>query len=86
MTPLAGRRRYRIIFRGECRQLLAGIDEDLVIETREGWTCVTASVRDESEFYGLLDRFHEFALHIVSLDELDADVLSAQAFSGDHQG
>jgi hypothetical protein len=86
MTALTGRRRYRIIFRGECGQLLAGINEDFVIETRQGWTCVTASVRDESEFYGLLDRFHEFALHIVSLDELDADVLRAQAFSGDHQG
>jgi hypothetical protein len=27
-------------------------------------------VRDESELYGLLDRFHELALHIVSLHEL----------------
>ena len=57
-----------------------------MIETRQGWTCVTASVRDESEFYGLLDRFHEFALHIVSLNELDADVLRRRRFPGDHQG
>jgi hypothetical protein len=27
-------------------------------------------VRDESEFYGLLDRFQDLALHIVHLDEL----------------
>jgi hypothetical protein len=30
-----------------------------------------ASVRDESELYGLLDRLHELTLHIVSLNELD---------------
>jgi hypothetical protein len=64
----------------------AGIHDDLVIETRGGWTCVTASVRDESEFYGLLDRFQEFALRIVSLNELGADVLRTRAFSRDHQG
>jgi hypothetical protein len=75
MTPPTGRCRYRIILRGECSQLLTGVLDDLLIETRRGWTCVTASVRDESEFYGLLDRFQEFGLHIVSLNELGADVL-----------
>jgi hypothetical protein len=34
-----------------------------------------ASVRDESELYGLIDRLQEFALHIVSLNELGPDVL-----------
>jgi hypothetical protein len=78
MTPPTGRR-YRIILRGECGQLLTGIGGDLLVEARRGWTCVTAWVRDESEFYGLLDRFEEFALHIVSLNELGADVLPAPA-------
>jgi hypothetical protein len=82
MSTPAGRRRYRIIIRGECCQLLAGAGEDLLIETFRGWTCVTASVRDESEFYGLLDRFEEFALHIVSLSELGADVLRPRAAVG----
>jgi hypothetical protein len=79
MTPPADRRRYRIILRGQCSQLLAGVFDDLLIETCRGWTCVTASVRDESEFYGLLDRFQEFALHIVSLNELGADVLRTRS-------
>jgi alkylhydroperoxidase/carboxymuconolactone decarboxylase family protein YurZ len=71
MTPPAGsRRRYRIILRGECRHLLTGILDGLLVETCRGWTCVMASVRDESELYGLLERFQEFALHIVSLNEL----------------
>jgi alkylhydroperoxidase/carboxymuconolactone decarboxylase family protein YurZ len=71
MTPTAGpRRRYRIILRDECRHLLTGILDEALIATCRGWTCVVASVRDESELYGLLERFQEFALHIVSLNEL----------------
>lgn len=62
--------RYRIVLRGECRTLLAGILDGAQIESAHGQTCVTASVRDESEFYGLLDRLQDLALHIVRLDEL----------------
>jgi hypothetical protein len=75
MTLPTGRRRYRIIVRGECGQLLAGVGDDLLVEARRGWTCVTAWVRDESEFYGLLDRFADLALWPVSLIELGADHL-----------
>jgi alkylhydroperoxidase/carboxymuconolactone decarboxylase family protein YurZ len=80
MTPSAGpRRRYRIILRGECKHLLTGMLDGLLVQTCRGWTCVIASVRDESELYGLLERFQEFALHIVSLNELphgpEADAL-----------
>ena len=74
-TPAGPRRRYRIILRDECKQLLTGILDEVSIESYRGWTCVMASVRDESELYGLLERFQEFALHIVSLNELGADVL-----------
>jgi hypothetical protein len=71
MTPPAGScRRYRIILRGECQHLLTGILDGLLVENGRGWTCIMASLRDESELYGLLDRFHELSLHIVSLNEL----------------
>jgi alkylhydroperoxidase/carboxymuconolactone decarboxylase family protein YurZ len=71
MTAPAGpRRRYRIILRGECKHLLTGAGDELLIETGRGWTCVLASVRDESELYGLLERFQEFALPMASLSEL----------------
>jgi alkylhydroperoxidase/carboxymuconolactone decarboxylase family protein YurZ len=73
MTAPAGPRRwYRIILRGECKQLLAGLSDGLLVESGRGWTCVMASVRDESELHGLLERFQEFALHLVSLNELGA--------------
>ena len=76
------RRRYRIILRGECQQMLADALEEAVVESCRGWTCIMASVRDESELYGLLDRIQEFALHIVSLNELGSDVFRPQAVLG----
>ena len=76
------RQRYRIILRGECQQLLASILDGFTIESGRGWTSITASVRDESELYGLLDRLQEFALHIVSLNELGSDVLRPRAAVG----
>ena len=68
------RQRYRIILRGECQQLLTSILDGFAVESGRGWTSITASVRDESELYGLIDRLQEFALHIVSLNELGSDV------------
>jgi hypothetical protein len=70
LTPDRTACRYRIVLRGECRTLLAGILDGAQITCAHGQTCVIAPVRDESEFYGLLDRFEDLALHIVRLDEL----------------
>jgi hypothetical protein len=63
-------RRYRIVFRGECGDVFAGVFSDLVVESRDGYTSVVAAVRDASEFYGLLDRFQDLALQPVSLNEI----------------
>ena len=52
--------RYRIVVRDDCRDLLASLVEGLA----------------ESELYGLLDRFHDLALHIVSLHELEPRIAS----------
>ena len=81
-APPTGGRRYRIIIKGECRNLLTGLWDELLVESGHGWTCVLAWVRDESELYGLLERFQEFALHIVSLNELGADVLRPRSAMG----
>ena len=64
---------YRIILRGECGPLLAALFGDAAIESSGGRTCITAAVRDDSALYGLLDRIQDFALHLVSLNELGGD-------------
>jgi len=69
--PIDSFRRYRISVAGDCRNLLAsGIDGVEVESCLGGTTTVVVGVRDDSEFYGLLDRLEDFALHIVSLTEL----------------
>jgi hypothetical protein len=74
-TPSAVQR-YRIVVRDDCGDLLASLVEGLAIESGGDRTAVVASVRDESELYGLLDRFHELSLHIVSLHELGSYIAS----------
>ena len=72
--------RYRIIIRGECGRLLAGLLDGAQIEPSEGGdTCVVAVLKDDPEFYGLIEQLGDMALHIVSLQELDHDGGSASA-------
>jgi len=69
--------RYRIVLRGECGNVLQGILSNATIESQRGWTCVIATVGGESGFYGLLDRFQDLALQVVSINQLDADATGA---------
>jgi hypothetical protein len=62
--------RYRIILRGECGYLLAGLVDGAAIECGHGRTCITVSVRDDCQLYGLLEAFQDVALHLVSLCEV----------------
>jgi tetratricopeptide (TPR) repeat protein len=63
--------RYRIVVQGECGTLLAGLGDNVHVESARGDTSFVVSLRDEAEFWGLLDRLQDLALHLVSLHELD---------------
>jgi len=67
--------RYQIVFPVECGRVLSGVLDDATIESRHGYTCVVATVRDQPEFYGLLDMFADLGLRPVSLIDLGADHL-----------
>lgn len=71
MGMLSTTHRYQIVVLDECADLLASLLEGATIDSGGGWTSIVASVRDEAELYGLLDRLQELALHIVSLQDLD---------------
>ena len=65
-------RRYRIVIRGECGRLLASLLENVeVLPTQNGHTCVVALVRDDPEFWGLMEQLRDLAMHVVSLQDLD---------------
>ncbi len=70
--------RYQIVFRTECGNVLADVLDDAVIKSRQGYTCVVATVRDQSDFYGLLDKFAALGLRPVSLIELGAERLTTR--------
>jgi alkylhydroperoxidase/carboxymuconolactone decarboxylase family protein YurZ len=74
--------RYRIVVRGESAGLLRGVADGLQIESGRGWTSIVVSVGDESELWGLLDRFQDFAIHLVSINELGAEVMRPPAGTG----
>jgi hypothetical protein len=71
--PASDARRYRIIVRGECRRLLSSLVDNvhLAVSSETGDTCVVALVRDDPEFWGLMEQLQDFALHVVSVQDLD---------------
>jgi 4-carboxymuconolactone decarboxylase len=78
-------RRYRIVVRGEAGSLLAASLGETEVTSFRGWTSITASVQDMPEFYGLLDRLEDFALRVVSVNEL-ADPGAGSAGGPDRSG
>jgi hypothetical protein len=72
MTGRGGHRlRYRIIVQGECGALLASLGANVHVEAASGDTSFVVSLRDEAEFWGLMDRLQGLALHLISMHELD---------------
>ena len=72
VRPVGDVRRYRIIIRGECSRLLTSLFENVeVVTSQNGHTCVVALVRDDPEFWGLLEQLRDLAMHVVSLQDLD---------------
>ena len=71
-----GDSRYRIVLRGDCQALLASVARPAEVEACPcGHTRAVIPVTDEAEFWGLLDRIQDFALHIVGLSELTDDAM-----------
>lgn len=62
--------RYQLTLRGEHGPSVTGLFDDAATESGHGHTSIVFSVRDDSELYGLLDRIQDFALHLVSLNEI----------------
>ena len=78
----SGARRYRIVIRGECGRLLAGLAGNIeVVTSQNGDACVVALVRDDAEFWGLMEQLQDLALHVISLQDLDHDNGQATALS-----
>ena len=71
IRPANGTRHYRICLRSDCGRLLVSLIDNLRVEPcHNGGTCVVASVRDDPEFWGLMEQLRDLALHVVSVQDL----------------
>jgi hypothetical protein len=61
---------YQLILRGECERLVAGLFDDVMIESGDDRTRMIFSVRDDSELRGLLNRIQNLELHLITLNEI----------------
>ena len=78
IRPATGTRHYRICLRSDCGRLLLSLVDNLQVEPcHNGHTYVVASVRDDPEFWGLMEQFRDLALHIVSVQDLDYEPAQA---------
>jgi len=71
--PAIDARRYRIVVGSECGRLLASLGDNVQVAASPegGETCVIALVRDDPEFWGVMEQLRDLALHIVSVQDLD---------------
>ena len=75
IRPASDARRYRVIVQSECGSLLASLVDNVQVDVPPeiGDTCVVALVRDEPEFWDLMEQLQDLALRVVSLQDLDDD-------------
>ena len=64
---------YRLVVRGELDDRFASVFEGMRFERVAGTTVLTGNVVDQSHLYGLLERFQELGIELVSV-EPDVDV------------
>jgi len=86
IRPTSDAQQYRITIRGECGRLLTSLIDNVRVEpSQDGDTCVVALVRDDPEFWGLLEQLRDLALHVVSLQQLCRGNGQADAPAGGRQ-
>lgn len=70
MEPeLIGGATYVFVIRGELDQRYGHLFEGMEMEHSAGTTVVVGNVRDQAEFYGLVERIQELGLDLISAQQ-----------------
>jgi hypothetical protein len=64
----SSRQRYEIVIRGRLSNRFNGAFDDVTLEPRNGETTLRASVVDQSQLYGLLNRLRDFGIQLISVN------------------
>ena len=67
-------RTYRLEAEGELSDQLSPLFEGMTLTRDHGNTVLVGQVRDQSALFGLLQRFADLGLTLVSVGELDRDL------------
>lgn len=62
--------RYEIVVRGRLSRRYETTFEGVTLTPRTGFTTLHCEVRDQSQLYGLLERLRDFAIELVSVNQL----------------
>jgi hypothetical protein len=69
-NPVSTRRRYEIVIRGRLSNRFDGAFDNVTLEPRHGETVLRASLADQSQLYGLLNRLRDFGVELVSVNAI----------------
>jgi hypothetical protein len=61
---------YRIVVRGELDDRFAYLFNGMDMQCADGTTVLTGSVVDQAQLHGFIERLEEFALELVSVEQM----------------
>jgi hypothetical protein len=63
---IPGSRNYRVVLRGELGDQFGF--EGMRLERRAGFTVLTGTLRDQADLIGLIERFQDLGIELVSIE------------------
>ena len=65
--------RYRVVVRGRLGEHLAGVFDQLELDSRPGRTSLTGNFADQAQLHGLLDQLRDLGIHLISVNPVEQD-------------
>jgi len=63
--------RYQVVIRGRLGEHLAGVFDQLEVDTQPGQTLLTGNFADQAQLHGLLDQLRDLGIHLISVNPAD---------------
>jgi hypothetical protein len=63
--------RYRVVVRGRLGEHLAGVFDQLEVDSQPGQTSLTGNFADQAQLHGLLDQLGDLGIHLISVNPVD---------------
>jgi hypothetical protein len=70
MAASSGGQHYEFVLRGEIGDRFGAVFEGMRLERVDGTTVLTGPVLDQTHLHGLIERFQELGLELVSVNPL----------------